>query len=170
VAKQYSWQQAFARQAQSDLAVYWTLDNLPLDRAVHKCHRLHYLQMACEKLTKAYLCSTGSRPGDLQHSHKYIAKNMTIIARQAFFESERKPTSARVALRHIKLLAREIELLAPSVDDNGRRPDNAEYPWIDQSARLIVPAEYEFPTLDLLTAAAGRTLLKLIERAIARLL
>jgi hypothetical protein len=169
VAKEYSWQQAFARQARSDFAVYSILDTLSHDKAVHKCHRLHYLQMACEKLTKAYLCSTGSRPEDLQHSHKYIAKNLTIIARQAFFESERKPSSARTALKHIKLLAREIELLAPSVDDNGRRPDNVEYPWIDQSGRLIVPAEFDFPTVDLLTATAGRTLLKLIERAINRL-
>lgn len=170
MAKQYSWQQAFARQAQSDFAVYQTLDTLPLDRAVHKCHRLHYLQMTCEKLTKAYLCSTGARPEDLQHSHKYIAKNLTIIARQAFFETERKPASAREALKQIKLLAREIELLAPSVDENGRRPDNVEYPWSDQSGRLVVPAEYAFPTLDLVTATTGRTLLKLIERAIVRLL
>jgi hypothetical protein len=42
---------AFYRQAQSDWDVYLRLTQM-LD--VPRCHELHYLQMACEKLAKAY--------------------------------------------------------------------------------------------------------------------
>jgi hypothetical protein len=170
VGKSGNWQQAFAAQAQSDFFVYRTLNALPKGKRVDKCHPLHYLQMVCEKLTKAYLCSTGSPAEQLQHSHRYIAKNLSIVARQVFFESSAKPSSARFALKQIKLLAREIELLAPSVDDDARRPENVEYPWMDQSGRIVIPADYDFPNLSLLTAPAGRTLLKLNDRAIKRLL
>ena len=45
-----TWAQAFARQAESDLHVY---DVLVTDPSLPACHRLHYLQMACEKLCKA---------------------------------------------------------------------------------------------------------------------
>src|SRR5882724_6463098 len=43
--------QAFIAQARSDWLVYRVLTE---SAEVPLCHRLHYLQMACEKLAKAY--------------------------------------------------------------------------------------------------------------------
>ena len=50
-AEREDWASAFLRQGASDLTVHELLaarDELPL------CHALHYLQMACEKIAKAY--------------------------------------------------------------------------------------------------------------------
>lgn len=66
------WSRAYARQAQADLECWQRFD---ADSAVQTCHRLLLLQMACEKLTKAHLCTRGSDPRDLARSHAYIAKN-----------------------------------------------------------------------------------------------
>lgn len=47
------WARAFLRQASSDLAVYDLLERQP-QQEFPRCHSLHYLQMACEKVAKAY--------------------------------------------------------------------------------------------------------------------
>jgi hypothetical protein len=47
------WADAFLRQARSDLAVYHLLSGRS-ERDIPRCHALHYLQMACEKIAKAY--------------------------------------------------------------------------------------------------------------------
>jgi len=62
-----------------------------------------------------------------------------------------------------------IELLAPTVDSQ-RRPDNCEYPWEDGAGSVVVPAEYSFATLSLLTKPAGQELLKILPFAIDELL
>jgi hypothetical protein len=69
---------------------------------------------------------------------------------------------------HCKRLAREIELLSPAVNDGGKRKDNCEYPW-DYGGKINVPAEWPFANLDLLTALAGRSILKRIREAIERM-
>lgn len=69
--------------------------------------------------------------------------------------------------RHSRNLARAIELLHPSVDDDGRRPENCEYPWEDGPNRLLVPAEYTFTAVQQLLSNNDTILfLKLILRAI----
>ena len=51
-------QQLWLRQARSDYELF-----VHLRRAgVHQCHLLHYLQMATEKLSKAYLWRSGNAP------------------------------------------------------------------------------------------------------------
>jgi hypothetical protein len=61
-------------------------------------------------------------------------------------------------------LAREIEKLAPAVDRAGA-PENAEYPW-EAGEEVISPCHYSYPRLSLLLSPGGRTLLKLLARAI----
>jgi len=63
-----------------------------------------------------------------------------------------------------RALAREIEKLAPSVD-RAASPENAEYPW-ESGGEIIPPCSYGYPRLSLLTSPGGRTLLKLVARAI----
>ncbi|MGA6980922.1 MAG: hypothetical protein WCC95_04355 [Candidatus Sulfotelmatobacter sp.] len=50
-ATDQDWARAYAKQALSDLDAREKLESA----GVHKCHRLHFLQMAAEKLCKAYL-------------------------------------------------------------------------------------------------------------------
>lgn len=126
--------------------------------------------MACEKLCKAHLCGNGTDPDDLQSSHAFIAGPLPIIVRQQFARLGGKESrSHSQTLRQVRQLAREIELLAPTVTNGNRRPDNCEYPW-EIGGLLFVPVEFSFPNLNLLEQRAGRLLLKLIPAAIDELL
>ena len=158
------WARAYARQAGAD---FQSWDSLQHDDSVPECHKLMFLQMACEKLTKAHLCTSGSDPNDLQTSHAYTAKNLPIIIRQQLALSDLNPKSAEWILHHSKHLAQEIELLAPAVKRGGQRPDNCEYPW-DDGSRLHVPLDWTFAPSRLVIAPAGRTFLKLVHAAIRR--
>ena len=74
---QGEWSRAFARQAWADFDAWNALQMYlklpegtpPLPRS----QKLHFLQMACEKLAKAHLLKAGSRISDLEQSHAYIA-------------------------------------------------------------------------------------------------
>jgi hypothetical protein len=161
-----NWGKAYAKQALADFEAWNELQGKP---AIPSCQKLHFLQMACEKLCKAHLCKQpGADPKDYQSSHGYTAKNLGVIIRQQIALTPNPPKNEAYLLMHCKNLAREIELLHPAVDDNGNRPDNCEYPW-EQGGKVYVPAERSFPALNLVEAPAGRTLLKLISNAIRRL-
>jgi hypothetical protein len=158
------WAKGFARQAQADFETWGRLQGLP---ETPECHRLLFLQMACEKLTKAHLCKAGSNPAAIQSSHAYVARNLPIIIRQQI--SITNPKNAAWVLKHSEHLAREIEMLAPAVKRGGRRLDNCEYPWEDEGGRLHVPLDWTFTPSSLLMAPAGRTIIKLARDAINRL-
>jgi hypothetical protein len=64
-------QQAFLDQAQSDYAVYQFLNGQAA------CHRLHYLQMATEKLGKAYFWGTTTPPRNI---HEYFYRFLRAIS------------------------------------------------------------------------------------------
>lgn len=160
-----AWANGYARQAQAD---FETWEKLRAIDSVPECHKLLFLQMACEKLTKAHLCKAGSDPATLQSSHAYVARNLPIVIRQQVGLS--KPKNAPWVRAHSEHLAREIEMLAPAVKRGGQRPDNCEYPWEDDGGLLHVPLDWTFAPSNLLHAAAGRTFLKLVGEAISRLL
>ena len=161
------WARSFARQASADLSTWQKLQE---SESIPECHKLQFLQMACEKLTKAHLCSAGSDPQDLQASHAYVAKNLHLIIRQQMINSGSGLKNAQWVVQHSKHLAQEIELLAPAVRRGGQRPDNCEYPWEDAGGQLHVPLDWTFAPSGLLMAPAGRTFLKLVRAAIDELL
>jgi hypothetical protein len=161
----YAWSRAYARQAKADLDAREAL----LDAAVPACQHLHFLQMACEKIAKAHRCLGGTDPETLMHSHGFAAKVLPQIARELL---RRSAFAAELAVQRVTVepivreLSREVDLLAPSVDDDGRRPDNCEYPWEDDQGVLHVPAENAFPRLETLHRhRAGATFLKIITTA-----
>ena len=161
------WGRAYAKQALADFTTWITLHQ---HADIPGSQKLHFLQMACEKLAKAHLCIAGADPFQLQSSHAYIASTLPIIVQDQIARTTgKRPKAWAYILRLSRQIAREIELLSPAVDDNNRRPDNCEYPWEDSAGLLHVPAEYAFPTLNLLTSPAGRTFLKLVYEAIRRL-
>ncbi len=161
------WSRAFARQARADLDSYRVCC---ITTSVPACHRFHFLQMACEKAAKARLCAAGSHPSTVQASHAYTAKVLPLVIRD---QIERLGPADAKRLRWVshgsRPLARELELLSPSVDDGGRRPANCEYPWVDAAGRLHVPAEEPFPNLAALDTHLGTVFLKLLRAAVDRM-
>ena len=155
-----NWDQAFARQAESDLDAR---ELLVASNSLPTCHALHYLQMACEKLCKASMISIGSDPLEVQRSHAYIAKHLPTIVR-AFMSREagRLPRDNWI-VDAIRPLARKIELLNPAVRDGGRSPQNCEYPWPAQDGSIIAPADHKFD-FAILFDRSGVALLKILRQ------
>ena len=147
------WARAYARQALSDLDVR---DELAIAGA-HKCHRLHFLQMAGEKVCKAHLTSANGHE-NVRKTHAYIEKNIPIIARLFYSRANDDNAMAQWEAREIKRIAKEIQVLAPACDDEGARPDNSEYPWQDGRGDVRTPCEYNFPNID----DESRTIIRLI--------
>ena len=153
------------KQAQSDHALF-----IQMRRAgVHQCHLLHYLQMATEKLSKAYLWRSGHAP----------PKNHTGFVRFLRSLLDRRGDLDRIAIvlsfqrqqdldswaRHSLTLAYSLQNMAPAEAGNG---PNAEYPW-PHEAPVFCPAGYEFPLWDqLMNTGQGRKMQTVIARAISR--
>ncbi len=166
MATSAEWAKGFARQADTDFKTFEIMQAL----VVPECHKLQFLQMACEKLVKAHLCAEGTDPATLQTSHGYVAKTLPLMLRlQALLENYHG-RKVKEVLRRARHLAQEIEILAPAVKRGGQRPDNCEYPWEDDAGTLHVPLDWLFQPSQLIVMPAGRTILKLIRGAIDRLL
>jgi hypothetical protein len=163
------WSRAYARQADADFQTWEKLRAGAIE-AVPECHRLLFLQMACEKLCKAHLISGGSDPEQMQTSHAYIARSLPVVVRQRIARRGLSVKNSNQLLKAVRHLAQEIELLNPSVRRDGRRPDNCEYPWQDHGGHLHSPLDWKFQPIQLLVAPSGRTFLKLMREAINALL
>jgi hypothetical protein len=134
--------------------------------ALPECQHLHFLQMACEKICKAYRCGQGRDPEQLRRSHAYIAHTLPLIAREQLARQAKQVQRDRSWMLHaIRVLARRIELLSPAVDDGGHSPANCEYPWATASGEVAVPAEHKFG-LDLNHLPGGRHLVKFLHVAV----
>jgi hypothetical protein len=72
------WARGYARQAQADFRAWQALEE---NDDVHPCHRMLFLQMACEKLCKARLIDGGTPPAALQTSHGYVANPLPLVIR-----------------------------------------------------------------------------------------
>ena len=64
-------------------------------------------------------------------------------------------------MKDLEHIARQLDRLAPAVDDNGQRPDNCEYPW-EVGETVVVPADYSFPLIEFLERPSGQTILNSI--------
>lgn len=155
---------AFAAQAESDWSVYQTLSLSGHPR----CHALHYLQMATEKIAKAYRIRdlAGADPRELATRHtgfgEFVNQLMNSDAikgrwagRDAARESRRKD---------FERFAAAIERLAPAID-RAAAPENAEYPWEDGD-EVVRPRDFDYPKLAFLSEAGGFAFLKLVKDAV----
>jgi hypothetical protein len=149
------WARGYARQALSDLRAREAVEK------AGKCHRLHFLQMAAEKVCKAYLLAA-SREQDsvreIRRSHAYIAGPLPQIARHFYGKLNDNNEISRWEMSEIKRLSREIQTLAPACREGDVREDNSEYPWEDGQGNICIPCEYNFPNLD----DENRTIIRLI--------
>jgi hypothetical protein len=161
------WARGYARQAHADFQSWQAIE---ADEIVRPCHRMLFLQMACEKLCKARLIEAGTPPELVQTSHGYVANPLPIVIR-AQLEFMGQDLRAKAGLltftRHI---AAEIEVTNPQVDRNGHRPDNCEYPWENAAQNLHSPFDWTFTPLQLLLGRFGPTFVKVLGLAIDRAL
>ena len=95
VARPDEWGRAFAAQARADLGAYFRLAATDLP----ECQKLHFLQMACETLAKAYLCHNGSDPSDVQKSHAYAASVLPPLLRDHLQSLGKKTSVIRDFIR-----------------------------------------------------------------------
>lgn len=167
MATNAEWSHGYARQADADFKLFQELESTS---SVEMCHKLQFLQMACEKLVKSHLCGEGIDPNTLQTSHAYVANTLPVVLRQAAIALNFKGKHARWVLQHARHLSHEIEVLAPAVKRGGQRLDNCEYPWEDGKGELHVPLDWSFAPMQLLEIPAGRTFLKLVRFAISELM
>lgn len=161
------WAKGYARQADAD---FKTWEAIQADPAICACHRMLFLQMACEKLCKAHLIQGGAPPGALQSSHGFVAKPLPLVIRGQIISTKQNLAGMGGVLVFTRHIANEIEVLIPAVDRNGQRPDNCEYPWENGNQDLHSPLDWTFNPSHLLTVPNGRTFLKLVRAAIDRLL
>lgn len=121
------WVRAFIQQADADFRA-WELYEKHPEALAAECHKLLFLQMACEKLCKAHLIREGSPVQSSQKSHKVIVGSLPVILRNQIEFTGSSLKRKQTLIKHIRHLALEIELLNPSIKRDGRRPDNCEYP------------------------------------------
>ena len=153
-------------QAQSDHAALVVLRRA----GVHDCHLLHYLQMVCEKLAKAYLWRSGTAPprshvGFMRFLRALMGRNGADLRRIAKVFEFARPRDMDAWVRQIGPLAYELQNLAPAEANDGPNP---EYPWPHESPAEC-PAEHQFTLwAQLRDSPRGRELLKFIRRTVER--
>jgi hypothetical protein len=123
-----------------------------------------FLQMACEKLVKAYRCGEGADPSSL-FSHAVLKSKLPAVLRQVAVKRGFSGRTARSVFNFVNQMASEIEILSPSVNREEKRPDNCEYPWEDQVGKLRVPMDWSFHITQLLIDPKGHSFLKLVRGA-----
>ncbi len=158
---------AFAAQARSDWGVYQHLAGLPKP-SFPACHALQHLQMAKEKIAKAYrIRDTNADPRELVKHHTGFVEFVNAFFRTETIRDEYqgKEAALKQLQKNVGALAREIEKLAPAIDPF-TAPENAEYPW-ERDGKIYRPCDYGYPSLDLLKTAGGRATMKMVERAFA---
>ena len=168
MSKPSDWALAFARQSTADIRA-WELYEQHPELVAADCHKLLFLQMACEKLCKASLIRAGAKPGDLQASHGYTAKHLPIVVGRQIMESGSDLRRMRGIITLTRHLAMEIELLNPSVRRGGGRHDNCEYPWLSGN-RVVSPLDWTFQPLRLVAQRGGPTFPKLLKSSITSIL
>jgi hypothetical protein len=124
--------------------------------------------MTSEKIAKAYLLrdSTASL-GDVAATHTVLHRFLGNFATspQARQSMGWSTAQSRAVNREVRVLAREVECLAPAVDPESH-PQNAEYPWASGD-EVLCPCDYWYPTITL--PSLGGTLsvfVSLVEAAI----
>ena len=157
------WADAFILQARSDWQLYEHLkrSNFP------DCHALHYLQMATEKLAKAYVLVYAKDVDSVTSSHRALTGFLRNVSRNKQLQNEMEMGAKQLQayVRKILPLAYEIENMAPAL---ARGAPNPEYPWQDPQGSLQVPVNYDFPTNSALLRPAGHDFLKLVRIALVK--
>lgn len=160
------YQELWLEQARSDhvLLVFFR------QNGIHPCHQLHYLQMATEKLAKAYFWRSGTPP---PRSHARFVDFMRSLggvqrsqqARLAASLGFKSFAGMQSWIRSVMPMVYALERLAPGLAADGPNP---EYPW-PHGAPTHSPVGYHFDLwTQLASTGLGRRLAQFIGQAINR--
>ena len=160
--------EAFHAQAESDLAAFDVL--LAQDRVlVPACHPLHYLQMATEKLAKAWVICGDPSFNERNHAAVFPKLHDALKGRQDIARLLGYTNAAEFDqfLDRTRSLLDEIKSLCPSPR---KVPDvSVEYPWETAPNAWVAPAKYEFVLLSHLQANSdGVALMTLVRQLISK--
>ncbi len=138
----HDWRSAFLTQARSDYRVYQRLLELA---NIEQCHRLHYLQMATEKLAKAFLTDGTRMPRTVHSAFVRFLQLAKQKQNARVRKTLRMPSGQfRAFLDGLLTTGQAIEHLVP--EGSGQRI-NVEYPWQGPDHTVSVPAESTFELL-----------------------
>ena len=158
------WATGYARQARADSESWQAIES---NDVVQPCHRMLFLQMACEKLCKARLVEGGTPSEALQRSHGYVANPLpSVIRTQLEFLGQDLRSKAGL-LKFTRHIAAEIEVANPAVDRNGQHQITASTPGRTTHNTFIAPLTGRFPRSSD-CALLGPTFVKVLRRPIAR--
>jgi hypothetical protein len=137
-----TWAEAFLLQACSDYAIFKSLSQSP---ATPECHRLHYLQMATEKLAKHHACLGTNGPPKKTHAAlvSLLRQIPNMPQMRQMMGYSRNPGGFTAYIKSLLPVATLIEELAPVGGELHRL--NAEYPWEDGKGTLLCPHAYSYP-------------------------
>lgn len=137
-----TWRTAYFTQAQNDYDVFREFKGRT---DIAMCQKLHYLQMATEKLAKAFLSSaTGGRPPRVHTAlvrFLKMSKGRPDIRRRLGYAGKNSPAYCSY-IDSLLDVAGRIERLAPV---GGQERPNPEYPWEDDNGEVVCPVDYCFP-------------------------
>lgn len=160
-------QRLWWQQAQSDFALFKQLRGV----GAHECHLLHYLQMATEKLSKAYFWHSENPPPKTHTGFfrflkallsRRPASQLKMIANVLGFD---RPRDLEKWVSNIQQLAYGLQNIAPAEAGNGPNP---EYPW-PHEAPAHCPASHSFALwAQLSNSGKGRKLMQIIDQLITR--
>ena len=152
-----AWQLAFLKQARVDWEIYQRID----DTSWPTCHRLHFLQMATEKLGKALLVAGDMSLERITHTHAAFVKFLRVARNNHNLQKGLRMSHSQLKTHFNRLLpiANAIEALAPTLAQDGPNP---EYPWLDKTGNILSPVDYSFPQMKLMQSPQGAQLLRYI--------
>lgn len=158
---------AFARQALADFGTFQFLERTAAEQSepVPVCHRLLFLQMACEKLSRARLYSRASDLDQVGKLHTYTEKQLPVILREMYARQFKHHVASHL-MQSWRELAAAVQVLAPAAEAGGTRPDNCEYPWTTIDGTVASPLDHRFECARLLREPGGSTFLKVLEMSL----
>ncbi len=160
-----TYQELWWRQAKSDHAVFVLLRR----QGAAQCHSLHFLQMATEKIAKAYFWRSGAPP---PRSHAGFVQFLRFLGqirqrdrkRIANLFTFKKFRGFQNWIHAVAPIAYSLESIVPDLAHDGPNP---EYPWPHDQPQTA-PVDHQFPVWTSLTSGPGRDLMRMIQIAVER--
>jgi len=158
------YQELWWQQAKSDHGIYVLLRR----EGCAQCHTLHYLQMATEKLAKAYFWRSGSAP---PRSHAGFVQFLRFLGSQIPSNDRNRVANLfhfsrsndfQSWIRSALPMAYDLERISPDLANDGPNP---EYPW-PHAGPEAAPANHDFTVWHSLISAQGRHLMRMIRIAV----
>ena len=150
-------QRLYLVQARSDWMMFQLLERQSA------CHRLHYLQMCTEKLSKAYFWRD-RRQGEFGHAvFVHFLRAISNHRETAMGVTKSGVNALRSRIEDVMNLAEAIESLAPALSADGPNP---EYPW-PRHLPTSAPVEHDFQVWVDFQETQGRVLKDMIGKILS---